>query len=294
MGNSATNIDEQISLLMARGMQFDAPYDGIKAKEILLDIGYYRLGFYWHSFENDEFHTFQKGVQFKDVLDLYYLDSDLREILLRAIKRIEVNFRTQLIYQVSNIYKMNPQWYLDPSILQESFVETFKRNFYTSKFISSNKAIKKHHEKYPDDQFAPAWKTLEYLTFGSIELLFKSIIDEEIKLLIAKWYGIYQLDIFNNYLKTIVFMRNICAHNEVLFDSNTIHGIKMTPLINITKDDRHSLFGSTQVILYILGRISNNRKRDIEGQMRVLFDKFKHRVLIQNIIENKMRFNYSK
>lgn len=43
MGNIATSIDEQINLLQKRGLIID---DLDKAKETLLDIGYYRLGFY--------------------------------------------------------------------------------------------------------------------------------------------------------------------------------------------------------------------------------------------------------
>lgn len=40
----AIDVDEQISLLRQRGMIID---DEDKAKEVLLDVGYYRLGFYW-------------------------------------------------------------------------------------------------------------------------------------------------------------------------------------------------------------------------------------------------------
>lgn len=39
----ALNIDQQIAKLKSHGMEFD---NEEKAKEILLDIGYYRLGFY--------------------------------------------------------------------------------------------------------------------------------------------------------------------------------------------------------------------------------------------------------
>ena len=43
MGNIAKNVDEQIDLLQSRGMIIN---DIEKAKEVLLDVGYYRLGFY--------------------------------------------------------------------------------------------------------------------------------------------------------------------------------------------------------------------------------------------------------
>lgn len=47
-GKLATTIDKQIELLSSRGMTFK---DEAKARENLLDIGYYRLGFYWFPFE---------------------------------------------------------------------------------------------------------------------------------------------------------------------------------------------------------------------------------------------------
>ena len=74
-------------------MEFD---NEEKAKEILLDIGYYRLGFYSFPFEttfpriNNRDHKLKKGTTFKSVYDLYEFDTKLRRILLNALDRIEV------------------------------------------------------------------------------------------------------------------------------------------------------------------------------------------------------------
>ena len=46
----ATTIDEQLNILRNRGMVID---DENKAKEILSDIGYFRLGFYFFPFEKN-------------------------------------------------------------------------------------------------------------------------------------------------------------------------------------------------------------------------------------------------
>lgn len=48
MAEVATTIDEQIKLLKDRGMNIE---DEVKARENLMDIGYFRLGFYWFPFE---------------------------------------------------------------------------------------------------------------------------------------------------------------------------------------------------------------------------------------------------
>ena len=79
MGKIATTLEQQIALLKNRGMVFDCDIE--KVKETLLDIGYYRLGFYWNPFEIDKKHNFIKGTLFSDVIKLYYIDVDLKNIL---------------------------------------------------------------------------------------------------------------------------------------------------------------------------------------------------------------------
>ena len=58
MAEVATTIDEQIKLLKDRGMNIE---DEVKARENLMDIGYFRLGFYWFPFEK----TYPRKNNFK-------------------------------------------------------------------------------------------------------------------------------------------------------------------------------------------------------------------------------------
>ena len=58
MGNKATTVEQQITQLKKRGMLMDLGED--KAKEILLDIGYYRFGFYGNPFEKDSHQCNQR------------------------------------------------------------------------------------------------------------------------------------------------------------------------------------------------------------------------------------------
>lgn len=87
MDKFATDIDEQIAKLESRGMTID---DKEKAKECLLDIGYFRLGFYWFPFEKsyprkvNRTHEFKEGTSFDYAIRLYYFDYDLRNILLKT------------------------------------------------------------------------------------------------------------------------------------------------------------------------------------------------------------------
>lgn len=49
MRDTIKPIDQQIALLVQRGMQVE---DEAYTKRVLADLGYYHLGFYWHAFED--------------------------------------------------------------------------------------------------------------------------------------------------------------------------------------------------------------------------------------------------
>lgn len=289
MGNTATTVEQQIKKLKDRGMVMDWGED--KAKEILLDIGYYRLGFFWNPFEIDAHHNLKLGTQFSDVVNLYYLDTDLKHILVKALNRIEINFKTQLIYYGSNKYDKNSIWFVDKKVVGSNFASNFP-NYYTYKFKQVNKPIRNHHLKYPNDKYAPAWKTLEFLTFGSVVTLFLSLQNLDLKRSIAKQYNIKSMNVFENFLLTMLFIRNICAHSDLLFDSNTPKEIATTPILNFNNNNRHSLDSSIKVICYFLRQISDSRCAIVTKEIDSLFESCKENLVLRDIVERKIGYVY--
>lgn len=285
MGSKATRVEDQIEILAKRGMDLDIDND--KIKEILLDIGYYRLGFYWHPFEIDDDHNFANGTKFSDIVELYYLDVDLRTVLLKYLYRIELNFRTKIIYYVSNKYKTTPTWFVDTKVMQKSFVDTFD-DYYNDEFIEKNKQIKNHHTKYINDRYAPAWKTLEFLTFGQILKIYKSLKEEDIRLRIAQIYGVRNIEKFINLFETIIYVRNCCSHSSVVFDLNLSKSISAFAEIQFNSRDRHNLDSCIKVILFIIGKISENRRTEMEASLNVVYDKHKANLCSRSIIEKNI------
>lgn len=284
MANIATTIDEQIAILNSRGMSFSDL--GIeKAKELLLDIGYYRLGFYWHYFEIDDKHNFAADSTLLDAIKLYYLDVDLRNILSKYLYRIEVNFRTKVIYYVSNKYNNSPTWFNDSKIVEDEFINQLKI-IYNSNFIKYNYPIKKHHSKYINDKYAPAWKTLEFFTFGQVFKLFKNLKDETLKLEIANTYGIKDVKKFENHISSIINVRNICSHSAVLFDFNQPKGIHKIPSNRYKLKTRNqtNLNSSIRLILFYLSKVSQNRAEELEEQLKkIIIQAMENQVLKRNI-----------
>lgn len=276
MGRKAITLEKQIELLRSRGMIIT---DVEKAKEVLLDVGYYRLGFYWFPFEKSypskrrRTHQFVEGANFDDAVKLYYFDYKLRSILSFYIQRIEINFRNYLTYTLSNAYEDNPQWFVDRTLVDERFIEKFDTTVYTPSF-KLNSVIKEHHRNHREDTYAPAWKTTEYMTFGSVINLYRSILDRRKKIDIAQHYGIRYIEILENYLEVVRELRNYCAHGNVLYDFVPFKYIRRGPANVSGERNFRNLNGAVAVVLYLLKQVSENRYRDMIEEISHLIDHY--------------------
>lgn len=269
MGNIATTVDEQLEKLKGRGIIVE---DEEKAKEVLLDIGYFRLGFYLFPFEQsypalqNRNHKYKPGTKFSDGYYLYYFDFDLRNIFLRYLSRIEVAFRTSLTYHISNKYKNSPCWFVDPSIVKSDYIAKFPTKVYTNNF-KRNEAIKGHHLKYPGDIYAPAWKTIEYMTFGDVITLYESLLDLNDRLVISRQFGVCQTSTFDNYLQTLRVIRNCCAHGGQLFRISLSKSAKQGPAGHFTDRQKSHLYAGIKIMQYFLSLISVNREQEMTNQI---------------------------
>ena len=103
----AITIQDQIAKLKARGLRFD---DEALAESYLSNISYYRLRAYTYPFQdnNDPDHPFKVDISFEDIIKLYVFDRKLRNLLFDALEKIEISFRTQIIYNLSLIHISEP------------------------------------------------------------------------------------------------------------------------------------------------------------------------------------------
>lgn len=273
MAKSATTIEQQLDLLKSRGLAIS---DIEKAKEILLDVGYYRLGFYLFPFEKsypdlrDRTHEYIEGASFEDAVNLYYFDFDLRLLLMRYLNRIEIAFRTSLIYNLSNKYNTTPIWFVSPSVVSRSYARDFERKVYTADF-KRNPVIHRHHQRNPNDRFAPSWKTLEFMTFGAVMKLYEQLKEREDKIFIAHKFGIRQVVTFESYMHTIRQVRNACAHGLLLYDLKLPQGIRRGPAAN-APSERYNLIGALRVIKYVMGQVSSNRASELSESIKSLYE----------------------
>lgn len=288
MGRKAITLDEQIALLRSRNMTIS---DVLKAKEILFDVGYFRMGFYWFPFEktypnkHHRTHLFKDDTNFDDAVKLYYFDFNLRNILLKPLSRIEIAFRTKIAYIISNYYKDSPTWFVDITVVSKQQACSFESKVYQP-ILDKVQIISMHHKHHINDRFAPAWKTLEFMTLGEMVHLFKSIRNEDLKLQIANYFGIKRLVTFENYLELVKDLRNTCAHGNVLYDFTPERSIRKGPAMKKGIGENQNLNGALRIVLFMMKQISKNRYNDLIKEIDVLILKYSKFPVVESILSS--------
>ena len=117
MNQRPRTIEEQVSLLRAKGMEFE---DLSRTKALLARISYFRLKYFWTDLM-DEFTDdgFLPNTSFDMVMKRYNFDHNLRLVLFDAIEMIEVAFRAKTIHHMSRVAD-NGLWYLDSSLFEDT------------------------------------------------------------------------------------------------------------------------------------------------------------------------------
>ena len=185
---------------------------------------------------------------------------------------------------MSNKYKDSPTWFVDPAIVKQSYVQSFDKEVYTNKF-KLNPVIKHHHKVHINDKYAPAWKTIEFMTLGEVIYLFNAIKDQETKRAVSEHFEIRKLVVFNSYLSVIRTIRNHCAHGNILYDIALPTSIRRGPAGKMSELDYQRLHGAVKVIYYMTGIISKNRQRDLKEDLIKLFEKYHQVKEVQKTIE---------
>lgn len=274
MGRKAKPLQQQIELLRKRGMRID---EADRARGFLMEIGWYRMSLYWFPFELrypdpvDPVHLFKPDTTFRDALMLYAFDFNLRHLLLKPLERIETAFRTYLIHYVSTRYPDSPAWFCDRQVVTGVAARSFDHTVYTP-LRRNNYHIQLHHRRFPGDKYAPAWKTLEFVTLGTICNLYCALTNASLRHDIAQHFGFRHEEVFRQYLDVIRELRNLCAHGGVLYDYR-MSPLRQGPAMNGKQTPPQNLRGALNVVEYFLERISPRLYEEFRTSFHELLQK---------------------
>lgn len=221
----AVSISDQITRLKNRGLVIKNEQ---KAATYLSNISYYRFRAYTYPFQDNENpnHPFTSQISFEEILSLYVFDRQFRLLVLDAIEKIEISFRTQIIYQWAMSY--GSHWHLDSSLFRDS-VQFAKHFTGLNKEIdrSTETFIEHYKSKYSQPQEPPAWMSMEVSSFGLLSLMFRNLKMGPEKKAVLKHYGLYKINVLESWMHSFSNIRNICAHHGRLWNRRLTAHIKI-------------------------------------------------------------------
>ena len=222
--NKAISVSKQILLLQERGVLID---DFDFAEKVLTNVSFYRFKAYLVPFlKNDGTQNYILGTSFFKAWQYYDFDAKLRSCVMEAIEQVEVAIKTRMVNYLS--YKYGAYAYKNTSIFANPFkLATYKKLFsIVDETIkkSSDEALKAFCEKYCKEEGLPIWIIVEFMTFGNMVTFFR-LLKKSDKEALANFFDASAV-ILESYLANLNYIRNICAHNERLW--NRLIAIKAT------------------------------------------------------------------
>ncbi len=248
-------LEEQIEILKNKNLQID---DIGYAEKILLRENYFFLMGYRHLFmQKDNRRLFIDNAEFREIYALFSFDRQLRNIIFKNILIIENNAKSIFSYVLSQKHGYKEKEYLKPSSYNYSPEKSKQVNDLLRKIKRQINVNGRQHEAtkhYLDNYgYIPLWVVVKVLSFGVTSELYtimKRADQEEIadKFQISVENLIAFLPILSNY-------RNLCAHEDILYDHKTqkvIPDNKYLEFLNIPRIDNEYIYGKGDVFSVVI------------------------------------------
>ena len=249
------NLDEQIDILKSRNLVIE---DEEKAKNILLKENYFFINGYRHMFlEPNNNKKFLEGTTFEELYATFKFDRNIRNIMFKHLLVVENNMKSVISYQLSKKYGYKEKEYLDPKNFTQDSLKTRQVHDVLNKMKRQIRINGKQHSAtlhYLNNYgYVPMWILVKVLSFGIIAELY-SILKYEDQKSIA---DIYKIDVqdLSTYLYLLASFRNLCAHEDILYDHRTqkvIPDSKYHSLLNIEKVENEYLYGKNDLYAVVI------------------------------------------
>ena len=298
MQKTFKTLDEQVRILESRGLIIN---DYNRTKEILFKENYFFINGYRHLLIDPENKgRFVQGATFEELYSIFVIDRRMRNIMFKNILIIENNIKSIISYQLSKKYGYKEKDYLNPKhFRQESFklsqvndiINKMKRQIRLNG--KQHRATKHYISNYG---YIPMWVSVKVLSFGIISELYTILKDEDQEE-IASFYNIDRRDL-SIYLSILSNYRNLCAHEDILYDHQTQRSIpdnRYHQILNIPKTDDEYIYGKNDffAVLIILKQMLSEDEfhdaiREISYEIDILDGKIDS--VDTSVILNKIGF----
>lgn len=249
------NLDEQIEIFKHKGMIIT---DERYVKEVLLRENYFFINGYRHLFLNSrEDKTFKEGTTFEEVYSLFLFDRSFRNIIFKYLLVIENNLKSITSYQLSKKYGYRERDYLKEKNFTRAPEKQAQLNDLLKKMKRQIRVNGSQHSAtlhYVNNYgYIPLWILVKVLSFGIVSEMY-SILKPEDQKDIGEIYNI-DPETFMIYLPILANYRNLCAHEDILYENKTQKAIDDTvyhQLLKIEKIDDEYIYGKNDLFALII------------------------------------------
>ena len=269
------NLDEQITILEYKGMTVE---DKEYAREVLLRENYFFLNGYRHLFLKSETDKkFIPGTTFNELYSLFLFDREFRYIIFKNLLVVENNIKSIISYQLSKKYGYKESDYLKPKNFTDNpqkqrqvgdLIKKMKRQVRVN--APQHTATKHYVDHYG---YIPMWILVKVLSFGIVGELFQ-ILKKEDQNGVADVYKL-KVETLSDYLPILSNYRNLCAHEDIVFENRTQKTIDDTiyhSILEIPKMDGEYIYGKNDNYALII--MLKNLLSDVE--FRNMMNEIKH------------------
>ena len=292
------NIDEQIGILESKGLKIP---EKEFAKIVLLKENYFFLSGYRHIFmKQNKDSKFITGTTFNELYTMFLFDRKIRNIFFKNILVIENNIKSLISYQLSKKYGFKERDYLNP----DNFTKDPMRERQVSDIIEKMKRqIRVNGQKHSatihylsNYGYIPLWILVKVLSFGITSELY-TILKSEDQDEIASFYKL-DSSTLSIFLTVLANYRNLCAHEDILFDhrtQKTIPDNKYHYLLKLPQIEDEYIYGKNDlfaVVMIFKHMLSRREFNSFMDEINHELDELKTniKVLSADVLLNKIGF----
>ena len=249
------NLDEQIEIFKHKGLIIN---DEKYAKQVLLRENYFFLNGYRHLFyKSDTEKQFIKGTTFEELYSLFLFDRSFRNVIFKYLLVIENNLKSITSYQLSKKYGYRERDYLKAKNFthnperQRQVNDLLKKMKRQIRVNGSQHSATLHYVS--NYGYIPLWILVKVLSFGIVSEMF-SILKPEDQEEIGKIYNVDVNDLLV-YLPILANYRNLCAHEDILYENRTRKQIDDTiyhQVLDIPKENGECIYGKSDLFALLI------------------------------------------
>ena len=248
-------IEQQIDILRKKALII---YDENMAYNFLLKENYFFINGYRLLFMNSPSdRTFVVGSTFSELYALFLFDRYSRNIFFKNLLIIENRLKSVISYQLSKKYGYREKDYLnlrnftnnpEKKRMVKDVVDKMKRQIRIN--ASRHNATMHYLKNYG---YIPLWVLVKVLSFGMVCELFLILKDED-KTEISSIFGVSN-KYMDDFLPILSNYRNLCAHEDIVFNYKTERVIPDTEYhkkLNIFRMDDEYIYGKNDLFAVII------------------------------------------